>query len=660
MNNLFRKKKHSLLLCTLLLSAVVSRGQLVQNPGFESGTVPNAPGQISRATGWSDACTDPNVFTSGGAGVDLCDRNSTNTQVKVPSNNWGSINERTGQNRYAHLWQRGDTFNGVTTWSGERLKGTLTETLGTGCYSLCFWAARANTGTITADAPHQIIEVYLVNGSACTGKLVFTTTAIPNNGSGQSQWNSYCADFIINSTEAGQYTHILFQLKRPSTGGINQSVYIDDVDLQRTPTTTIPQISGNNNFCVGGSVTVTGSTLNGSAIVHSWQMVESDAFGNPVSGAPVYSPSGSFGPPGSYTFPASAFSGGCNKYYRIKLTILDGCGNILESTKVILYSCLPTVNAGLNYLLCWGECATLNATASAPVSWTYVQSGIVVSAGSGNPVTVCPQQTTTYTATAVNKAGCRASDNTNVVVIPNNPAFTTNFNPVSTSYYNTTATPVDLAAASQSGFGYAWILEGLDASDNVIFTFNNPTCWQTFTVSNPGNVFKGFNHVSNSYSGTYTSVSPCLSTTPAGQFKYNQTYRITRLTWSDFCAAKSYSVKSIQLKSLNGDTPTITWVEDTEAPDYSHLVDRFRNNLTETAETWSVYPNPGTGVFQVNSETADGILSVSDLLGKTVYRGNLQTNGSPYTVDLSNLPKGVYVFSLRTDAKTHVQKVILQ
>jgi hypothetical protein len=61
----------------------------------------------------------------------------------------------------------------------------------------------------------------------------------------------------------------------------------------------------------------------------------------------------------------------------------------------------------------------------------------------------------------------------------------------------------------------------------------------------------------------------------------------------------------------------------------------------------SVKPNPSTGLFEVTT-TEKGQLSVLSLNGTVVFKSTVQVGAN--SIDLTNLPKGVYVlkFGLKT------------
>ena len=68
----------------------------------------------------------------------------------------------------------------------------------------------------------------------------------------------------------------------------------------------------------------------------------------------------------------------------------------------------------------------------------------------------------------------------------------------------------------------------------------------------------------------------------------------------------------------------------------------------------SIYPNPTTGILYINSPLAVQRLVVSNLNGQVV----LQQDHAGNAVDISSLPKGVYLLMITTNAGESVQKVI--
>jgi len=73
----------------------------------------------------------------------------------------------------------------------------------------------------------------------------------------------------------------------------------------------------------------------------------------------------------------------------------------------------------------------------------------------------------------------------------------------------------------------------------------------------------------------------------------------------------------------------------------------------------SIYPNPGTGRFIVNTE-ATGTMKVCDAMGKVVLEVNLEDGVNEYTVDLTGFAKGIYTVKISGEGELCTKKLILE
>jgi hypothetical protein len=84
------------------------------------------------------------------------------------------------------------------------------------------------------------------------------------------------------------------------------------------------------------------------------------------------------------------------------------------------------------------------------------------------------------------------------------------------------------------------------------------------------------------------------------------------------------------------------------------------NDLTETNEHLSVFPNPSDGNLNISSsEEAISAITVSDAIGKDVFSQNID-NQYNLSLNLSFLPQGVYVLSVKKERTTSIVKVVIQ
>jgi len=411
----------------------------------------------------------------------------------------------------------------------------------------------------------------------------------------------------------------------------------------------VPSISGPSSYCSGNSLTFVGSDGPGTATSFMWESVECNSSGVPVSLTNNYTSPGYLGAPGSFTFPALSFT--CGKYYRIKLKVFSACTGWRETTHVFYYSCRPTANAGPDQTICEGECVDIGSNAAARATYVWTVGSTVV--GNTPLINVCPTVTTTYTLTVTNSWGCSSVDQVTVTVLPNNPSFSLANNTAPLTYYTVTATPNVLSPPP--GTGFAWTLQELDPSNNVLWTISNPSVWWSGLV----NQFQGFDHTATAYTGTITS----LPTTPAtGKFLYNRTYRLTRGTWTPDCPWNQFSQIFTSVKTL-GSQPVIYSYEDTHAPDFSYLAQQATASVNDAdlGAVLRVFPNPSTGVFTLTlNNAAEGTVDVFDIMGKKVQNLQLNANTNVYQIDLTGYAKGIYVINITAGGVTQSKKVVLE
>ncbi len=87
-------------------------------------------------------------------------------------------------------------------------------------------------------------------------------------------------------------------------------------------------------------------------------------------------------------------------------------------------------------------------------------------------------------------------------------------------------------------------------------------------------------------------------------------------------------------------------------------------NENPEAVSLEVYPNPTTGLFNLNinaMELANAELLVMDIVGKVIYTQTVNVQGSELvSLNLSNNPKGVYFVQIKNDTQSVSKKVFLK
>lgn len=70
----------------------------------------------------------------------------------------------------------------------------------------------------------------------------------------------------------------------------------------------------------------------------------------------------------------------------------------------------------------------------------------------------------------------------------------------------------------------------------------------------------------------------------------------------------------------------------------------------------TLYPNPANGLLTINSKITKGVFILSDLTGKTLLQGKV--NSEKFTLDLSNLSSGVYFITVADNERQVMGKVV--
>jgi len=85
---------------------------------------------------------------------------------------------------------------------------------------------------------------------------------------------------------------------------------------------------------------------------------------------------------------------------------------------------------------------------------------------------------------------------------------------------------------------------------------------------------------------------------------------------------------------------------------------------TETfnSETFKVYPNPSTGIFNLKTDSVQQLsISVIDITGKEIFnQQNVNIQDNNYKIDLSDYSSGIYVLNIKTSTSTTIKKLIVK
>ncbi len=78
-------------------------------------------------------------------------------------------------------------------------------------------------------------------------------------------------------------------------------------------------------------------------------------------------------------------------------------------------------------------------------------------------------------------------------------------------------------------------------------------------------------------------------------------------------------------------------------------------------DEFSIYPNPSKGIFNIvfNTESDAIKFNVYDVLGKNVYSKSNKAYANNYSLNLSNLSRGVYFLKIDRNNKSDTKKLVI-
>ncbi len=322
----------------------------------------------------------------------------------------------------------------------------------------------------------------LDNTSGCSSSdsVLVTVNQLPTVNAGSDQTVCMGDMVTLNGSGASNYTWdnsvtngVPFVLNATSTftvtgTDINGCVDIDQVTITVSQSSA-PIVSAGVDqvICPNTAITLTGTSTSGSLLVYTWD-------NGVVNGQP-------FVPVANTT-----------TTYTLTGTSIDGCTGTDQVVVTVLP--LPTVNAGLDQVICLGASVTLNATGANQFTW---DNGVV------NGVSFVPNVTTTYTVSGASTGGCTASDQVTITV--NYPSTNTITTTAQNSYtlngqvYTTTGTYTQILT-NANGCDSTIILNliintsGLDENqmNNSLNLYPNPTTGIVFIQVSNELIDKGY------------------------------------------------------------------------------------------------------------------------------------------------------------------------
>ena len=462
---------------------------------------------------YSRGCSVNGYYPDGSLPTNLCSP-AGDTWSGPPNNN-----------KMIGLW----TFNTSNGYLNEGLQGTLNGGLQPNTtYILSFRARVANNFSSTQNVPTTFLFTGTPGFLATIGFFSSTpaslttlaTATIPNN----NQWNYF--SIPITTSQNLAFLQI-FNAGYLNTTPANSSVYgmIDDISIlpaSQAPTfnppspiclsQTIPDLSlyvsvPNGTFSgpgvssSGGTYSFNASSLGAGTYTVSYTYTNnlgctgSIAASIVVTSGIVITPSApsickgqsvtltasggtnySWSPSVSCTAPCSTVT--VSPTITTTYTVLSPGSGCNQSSVVVTVNPVPTITATASpTLVCSGSPATLTASGGVSYHWS--------NNSNGNPITVNPTVTTTYTVTGTNSGGCSNTANVVVQVIPAPVANAGPDKAVCAGSCTTIGIPL-----YQIGVNYSWSPTTGLTTPNAPSSMACPSATTTYTLT-ATNIFNG-------------------------------------------------------------------------------------------------------------------------------------------------------------------------
>jgi hypothetical protein len=557
--------------------------------------------------------TDANGCTSSGNAIisQPSSALATSTAVSNVLCNSGSTGSATitatgGTSAYSYLWSTGATTSVITSQTAGVKTATVTDA--NGCTSV---------NSVSILEPTVLTATTSQTNTTCNGVCDGSAIVTPNGGTAPYTfvWSPVgLTSSSINSLCAGSYTVLVTDA--------NGCSLTKTITITEPTAVTISAVSG-NILCNGGSTSVT-VTANG--------------------GTGAYTGTGSFTQTaGTYTY-----------------TVTDA--NACSTNTVITITEPTALNISLSAapIACNGSTTqvTFNMTGgTAPYSGN---SPVTVSAGSYTYIVTDANNCTVSETITVNQPAAIVASQT--ITLCNGQSLS-----IGSNTYTSSGTYVDVLQAQVNGCDSTLTTE-LTILPAITHTQNVALCF--------GEVLSVGSNIYNA-SGTYTDVltaSNGCDSTLTTVLVINPAIDVNTSLSGLTISANESSASYQWIDCDNSNQPIVgeTNQSFTASSNGNYAVIVTQNNCSDTSacvnistvgikdasksNTVNIYPNPSNGIYNMTGLIINSKITVYDAIGQIVYTST--TTESKETIDISNLPNGVYMIQLNSENGTTTKKVI--
>jgi len=302
--------------------------------------------------------------------------------------------------------------------------------------------------------------------------------------------------------------------------------------------------------------------------------------------------------------------------------------------------------------VCLGHSVNFTDLSPGATSWTWSAPGSNIPTSTNQHLTGVQYSTIgTYTVTLTVNDGtgtCSASHVINVMPLPS-LNITAVPNPIcegDTTILHVTGGGLQYIWGSGGPMGDTWVIAPPASNwyDVLVIGINGCTATDSIYVTvYPTPIAPTIN-----YSGGVLTASPSA---PIYQWYLNGNPIAGALSASYTPTTNgNYSVSYMDINACSSDTSLITMVSNIGA------------GLEEITQTLQIFPNPGTGIFQISTPqftNTEVLIEVIDIVGKVVYAKSIMAD-QLILLDLSSESKGMYEVRMRNGNDLSTGKIILQ
>jgi hypothetical protein len=445
--------------------------------------------------------------------------------------------------------------------------------------------------------------ITIINSSTaiCQGGSV----TLISNGASTYTWSTGSIGQVLNVTPTVSTTYSVTGLY---TYGCASSKTIH-ITVHQNPTVTIT--SPSSTICAGSIATLTAF----GASTYTWS-------NNLISNI--------------LTFSASS-----SQIFSVSGTSAAGCLGSSNSASIgITVNPTPTISINSSaYQLCIGETATLSVNGGSNYNWNV--------GGTNSTITISPSVTSVYSVSGINSFSCSATQSIQIIVHPLPLIEISSSNTMICS--GSTATLLANGAVS-----YSW---NTGSTVNIIYV--SPQLSSTYTVAG-----KDVNNCQNTKTVTLAVVQfPTVSVTSS-----DSVICAGELITLTANGANSYLWNNTSTGNVITDTPLSTTTYTLEGNSFGCKSTIFFNQLVEactninksenTLEDYSIYPNPGSGIYTVNNYNYLKKVTLEIYTSSGISIRSIILSEGANIIDLRQQASGIYYFKFSTFEKQFFLKVV--